>query len=103
MKAHDAARVSLLRGIIAAIKNAKVEQRGADVPAERIAMLVRREIKKCEEVAEIARRGGRDDVVQRNESEVGLLQELLPPSLSPDELEGAIRQTRRMAPPPLAT
>lgn len=92
MKARDARRVSVLRGLLAAIKNAKVEHRAAALRPDQIAQLVRREVKMRDEVLELARRGGRDDVVEQNEAERAILERLLPAPLTAEELEAAVRR-----------
>ena len=94
MKARDTLRVSVLRGIISGIKNAKVEQRGSALTAEQITAIVRRELKKRDEAIEFARQGRRDDVLQQNEAERALLSALLPTPLTAAELEAAVRRLR---------
>ena len=94
MKARDALRVNVLRGLIAAIKNAKVEQRVGTLRAEQITQIVRREVKMRDEVIELARRGGRRDVVEQNEAERAILERLLPALLTADEIEAAVRRLR---------
>jgi uncharacterized protein YqeY len=92
MKARDALRVSVLRGVLAAIKNTKVEQRAGDLRPEQIVQLVRRELKQRDEVIDIARRGNRADVVEQNDRERQILIQLLPAALPPEELEAAVRR-----------
>lgn len=92
MKARETVRVNVLRGVIAAIKNTKVEQRVKDLPSDQIAVLIRREVKKRDEVIEIARRGGRSDVADQAEGERTMLECLLPALLTPEELEVAVRR-----------
>ena len=91
MKDRDTVRVSVLRAVIAAIKNTKVEQRTAELPPDQIVGLVRREVKQRREVEEIARTGGRSDVLHQAEAELAILESLLPAQLAPEELEAAIR------------
>jgi hypothetical protein len=91
MKARDATRVSVLRGVIAAIKNARVEHRGAAVTEDQIVALVRREVKQRHEVVELARQGGRRDVLEQTERELAILDSLLPAVLTPEELDAAVR------------
>ncbi len=94
MKARDTTRVSVLRGVIAGIKNAKVEQRVQELPGDQIAAVVRRELKKRDEAMEFARQGRRDDVLQQNEAERAILSALLPAMLTPEETEDTIRRFR---------
>lgn len=92
MKAREALRVNVLRGLLAAIKNVKVEQRVGELRSEQIAQLVRREVKMRDEVLELARRGQRSDVIEQNEAERAMLERLLPAALTPEELEAAVRR-----------
>jgi uncharacterized protein YqeY len=91
MKAREALRVSVLRGVIAAVKNLRVERRGA-VPAETdLVQIVRREMRKREEAAEFAVKAGRDELVAQNRAEREVLAGYVPSMLEADELERAIR------------
>jgi uncharacterized protein YqeY len=92
MKAREALRVNVLRGLLAAIKNVKVEQRVAELRSEQIAQIVRREVKMRDEVLDIARRGQRSDVVEQNEAERAILERLLPAVLTTEELDAAVRR-----------
>lgn len=92
MKARDALRVNVLRGILAAIKNVKVEQRVVELRSDQIMQLVRREVKMRDEVLELARRGQRSDVVEQNEAERAILERLLPAALDTEELDAAVRR-----------
>ena len=69
MKARDMPRVYVLRGLLTAAKNLKVERRGAELAEGDLVQLVRREIRKREEAEEFAARGGRGELVAQNRSE----------------------------------
>jgi uncharacterized protein YqeY len=92
MKAREVLRVNVLRGLLAAIKNVKVEQRVAELRSDQIAQIVRREVKMRDEVLEIARRGQRSDVIEQNEAERAILERLLPAALTSEELDAAVRR-----------
>lgn len=91
MKARDAEGVSVLRVLLAAIKNLKVEKQVAELSEADIAALVRREIARRTEAAEYARKGGRPELVDQNERERRRLEAYLPPQLSREALEAVIR------------
>ena len=91
MKARAADKVSVLRDVIAAVKNLKVEKMIATVPEADIVTLVRREINKRNEAAEFARKANRQDLVEKNENERTILEAYLPQQLSADQLEAAIK------------
>jgi len=92
MKARDMPLVYVLRGVVAALKNLKVEKRVDALPEADIVQVVRRELRQREEAEEFARRAGRDDLVAQNEAERGILEPYLPAVLSDGELEARIRE-----------
>jgi uncharacterized protein YqeY len=91
MRARDMVKVYVLRGIIAAIKNAKVESRVAELPEADVTALVRKELNKRIESIGYAEKAGRDETVAQNRSEKELLETYLPPQLDEAQLEEAIR------------
>jgi uncharacterized protein YqeY len=92
MKAREMPRVYVLRGLLTAAKNLKVEKRGAPLAEADLAQLVRREIRKREEAEEFAAKAGRDELVAQNRSEREMLQAYVPTPLDPAELERMIRE-----------
>lgn len=92
MKARAMDTVYVLRGLITAIKNLKVEKQTPTLSEQDIAILVRREINKRVEAAEFARKGNRPDLVESNESERRLLERYLPRQLSAEALQAVIKE-----------
>jgi len=92
MKARAAEKVLILRGLIAAIKNVKVEKQVATLPEADIATLVRKEISKRVEAADFARKAGRAELVDNNEREKAVLEAYLPQQLDAAALEALIKQ-----------
>jgi uncharacterized protein YqeY len=92
MKARDMETVYVLRGLIAVIKNLKVEKRVAELPEVDIAGLVRKEINKRTEAADFARQGNRLELVEKNEHEKKLLERYLPQQLSTEALQAIIKE-----------
>jgi uncharacterized protein YqeY len=91
MKARDMPRVYVLRGLLTAAKNLKVERRGAALAEADLVQLVRREMRQREEAEEFAARAGRSELVAQNRAERALLEAYVPALLAPAELEEAIR------------
>ena len=91
MKARAMEKVYILRGLITAIKNLKVEKQVREVPEVDIALLVRKEINKRAEAAEFARQAGRQELVDQNERERAVLEAYLPQQLSSSALEDMIK------------
>ncbi len=91
MKAHDAVRVSTLRGLSAELKNAKInvydpaatEQREL-TEAEEIAV-VRKEAKKRKEAIEMYTNANALDQAENEKAELAILQEFLPAEVTEEE------------------
>ncbi len=91
MKARAMEKVYVLRGLIAAIKNVKVEKQVGALSEADIAVLVRKEINKRTEAADFARKANRQDLVDTNESEKVQLEAYLPQQLGADDLQTIIK------------
>ena len=95
MKSRAAGDVSVLRMLLAAIRNARIERRlapGEALPSADIVQIVRREMKQREEAIDFAQRGGRIDLAEKNRLERDRLEELLPQAPARSELEAAVRR-----------
>src|SRR6476659_6034322 len=92
MKAREMPRVYVLRGLLTAVKNLKVERRGAALGEADLVQLVRREMRKREEAEEFAAKAGRAELVEQNRSERAMLEAYAPARLDPGELEAQIRR-----------
>ena len=71
MKARDMSTVYVLRGVLAAIANQKIEKGVAELGAADVVAIVQREAKQREEAEGFARNAGRDDLVVKNTAEQG--------------------------------
>lgn len=91
MKARDALRLEVLRGVVTAAKNLKVEKRVPRLETADLEQVVRREIKKRDEAETFAKQGGREDMVASNQAERAILESLVPPLLDASALEDLIR------------
>jgi len=91
MKAKDGTRVSVLRLLIAALKNRRIELI-RDLTPEQELEIVQREVKRRNESIEMFRQGGRSDLVEKEEAELALLKGFLPAQLSVDELTALARE-----------
>lgn len=90
MRARDMPRVYVLRGIIAAVKNLKVDKPGHEITEGDLIGIVRKEVSKRIEAAGYGEKGGRADIVEQNRQEQEMLEVYLPRQLSATELEAAI-------------
>lgn len=92
MKAREMDKVYVLRSLVAAIKNVKVEKRVNDLEEVEIVGLVRKEISKRVEAADFARRANRGELADKDDREKAILEAYLPQQMTPEALEAAIRQ-----------
>jgi len=86
MKADDKVRVSTLRMLLAALHNEEIELR-RELWDEDVVRIVRKEIKQRLESIREFERGGRADLVQREEQELAILQEYAPKLMEDEEIE----------------
>jgi len=91
MKQRDMPTVYVLRGLLAAVANRRIEAGGEELPASELLAIIQREAKKREEAEEFARRAGRDDLVAQNAAERALLGGYLPRMLGDDELTALVQ------------
>jgi hypothetical protein len=91
MKDRDNVKRSVLRLLLAAIKNAEIAKRGSlDNPD--ILGIVAREVKQRNESIEAFKQGDRQDLVAQEEAEMAILKEYLPRQLSREEVIVEARQ-----------
>ncbi|MGH7790021.1 MAG: GatB/YqeY domain-containing protein [Candidatus Binatia bacterium] len=91
MRARDRGRIDVLRGLLTAIKNAKVEKMVAVLPDADIVGLVRKESSKRSEIISYAQQAGRAETVAQNTAEKAMLDAYLPTQLDAAQLDAAIR------------
>lgn len=93
MKARDAARLSTLRMVKAALKNAAIEKGGADaiVDDELATSILRKQIKQREDAAAGFEQGGRPELAAKEKEEIVLLATYLPTPLSLDEIVALVK------------
>jgi len=94
MKSQDKRRVSTLRLINAAIKNADIEARGAGKDAlgdEAILGLLQKLIKQRQEAAELYDKGGRAELAAQERDEIEIIAAYLPKPMSDLEAGSVIQ------------
>ena len=93
MKARDSGRVSALRMVLAAMKNAAIEQgKGpqGELDDEAVESILASEVKKRREAAEAFRSAGRDEQAAGEEAEAELYATYLPEPLTDEQLESIV-------------
>lgn len=91
MKARDMPTVYVLRGLLAAIANQRIEKGVAALGEADIVALTQREAKQREEAEAYARSASRDDLVAQNAAERAILARYLPTQLEDAELANLVR------------
>lgn len=91
MKARQMDKVYVLRDVIAAIKNLKVDKMLPELGEADVVALLRKEVSKRTEAAEFAQKANRPELVAKNEGEKALLEAYLPSQIAPAQLEEIIR------------
>ena len=89
MKAGDARRVSTLRLVNSALKNADIEARGQGKPPltdEDLLSLLQKMIKQRQESVELYQKGGRADLVAQEQGEIDIMSGYLPAQMSEAEI-----------------
>ena len=94
MKARDQLRLSTLRLIGAAIKDRESAARGepgeGQLTEDDLVALLSRMVKQRQESARAYEEGGRLELAEREQAEIGIIQEFLPRQLDPAEVAAAI-------------
>jgi uncharacterized protein len=93
MKAGDARRVSTLRLVNAAFKNADIEARGqgkGPLGEDEMLVLLQKMIKQRHESVELYDKGGRAELAQQERDEIAIIAGYLPKQMSEDEVKAAI-------------
>lgn len=85
MRQSEKVRVSVLRFLLAEIKNIEIDQGELDQPA--VQKVIARQIKQMKEAIADYQQAGRDELVEQEEEKIAILQQFLPEQLTDEELE----------------
>lgn len=96
MRAQDVDKLSTLRMLTAALKNAQIEQREKFSDDTAIAVL-RREAKKRKEAGEAFTTGGRPELAAKELAELHIIESYLPAQLSAEQIEAAVAEAASAA------
>jgi len=89
MKGGDKARLQTLRFLLSAVKNKEIEKR-EELSDVEILQVISTSVKQHKDSIEQFRKGGRDDLANREEAELEVLKGFMPPQLSEDEIKGVV-------------
>src|SRR5712692_8216768 len=89
MRSKDPLRLSVLRMMKSAVKNKEVDKMKALEQGEVIAVLITL-VKQRKDSVEQFRKGGREELAQKEEAEIKIIEEYLPAAASEDDIRRAI-------------
>ncbi len=91
MKARESEKLEALRFLYSEIKNVGINE-GRELTDDDALVVVGRLIKQRQESIEQFKKGGREDLVAREEMGINLYREYLPPQLSLEELKAIVAE-----------
>jgi len=92
MKAKEALRLSVLRGLKTALKNKEIDKMRALSEGEEIQVL-QTLVKQRKESIEQFTKGGRSDLADQEQAELKIIEAYLPAAVSREEIERAVTET----------
>ncbi|HBA39712.1 MAG: glutamyl-tRNA amidotransferase [Deltaproteobacteria bacterium RIFCSPLOWO2_12_55_13] len=92
MKGGDRLTLSALRLLLSALHNEEIKER-RELSPEEIIKIISSLCKQGQESIEYFRKGGRGDLLEKEEAELAVLRRLLPEALSEEEVRALIRST----------
>ncbi|MEI8232993.1 MAG: GatB/YqeY domain-containing protein [bacterium] len=90
MKAHDQARLDALRLMVSSIRYAEVDS--PNLTDEQIVAVLVKEAKKRRESIVAYKAGGREELAEKEQYELSLIEEYLPTMMSEDEVRSLVKQ-----------
>jgi len=92
MRAKDSVALMVLRALKSAVKYAAIEKGGADAELDEVEIMavIRKQIKQRQDSVEGFQQGGRDEMVEKEQAEIAVLEKYLPAALSEKEVAAMI-------------
>lgn len=92
MRAKDTETLSVMRMLMASIKNLEIDKKLDDLSDEDIIEIIQRQVKQRREAIVLYQKGGRSDLADKESSEIAILNKYLPQQLGSEELAGIVDQ-----------
>jgi uncharacterized protein YqeY len=89
MRDRDAARLSTLRLVKAALMNRQIEK-GGELTDEEVAKMLQSLVKQRRDSVEQYERGGRAELAAKEQAEIAVIEAYLPRAATREEIEGAV-------------
>ncbi len=91
LKSRNEERTLVLRYLLAQIHNKEIEKRAPLTDEETVAVF-QREMKKRKESIELFKKGGRNDLAKKEEGELDIIEEYVPPELSREDIKKLVAE-----------
>jgi uncharacterized protein YqeY len=92
MRAKEATRLGAIRMLLAAIQRREVDER-ITLDDAQVLVVIEKQIRASRDAVEQFRKGGRDDLVKKEEADIAVWQAYLPAQASEEEIEKLIAET----------
>ena len=93
MRAKEAGKLAVLRGLKSALKYAEIEKTDAALDDSAAVQVIRKQVKQRQDSIESFDKGGRPELAAKEREELEILNAYLPKGLSPEELSALVRET----------
>jgi uncharacterized protein YqeY len=93
MRAKEAGKLSVLRGLKSAMKYAAIEKADAGLDDAAATQVIRKQVKQRQDSIESFEKGGRPELAAKEKEELEILNAYLPKGLSAEELSALVRET----------
>jgi uncharacterized protein YqeY len=92
LKEKDTVTVSTLRMVKAAIHNKEIEKRGEKLQEAEVVKIITKQVQQHQDSIEQFKKGGREDLVEKETKELEILKRYLPPQLSAQEITAIVKK-----------
>jgi uncharacterized protein YqeY len=93
MRARDAGKLAVLRGLKSALKYAAIEKSDASLDDAAATQVIRKQVKQRQDSIESFEKGGRPELAAKEKEELEILNAYLPKGMTADELSALVRET----------
>src|SRR6476619_7951703 len=93
MRAKNATRLGVLRGLKSAVKYAAIEKPDGVLDDTAATQVIRKQVKQRQDSIESFEKGGRPELAAKEKEELEILNAYLPKGLNADELAALVRET----------
>lgn len=92
MKNHNKDRLSVIRMVRGAIRQAEIDGGHTELDDEAVIGVISKEVKMRKDSIAEFQKGGRDDLVAKTQAEIDVLMPYLPAQLSEDEVKALVKE-----------